>query len=58
MATGHANYSEVALEWFLTGFTARDLAEPLLSVDEGCSQAGANAPDSNGIAQAPAEPPP
>ncbi len=41
MVTGHADYSEDALAWFLTGFTARDLAEPLLSVDEGSCSAAA-----------------
>lgn len=35
MSTTHADAD--ALEWFLTGFSARDLAEPLLSVDEGSS---------------------
>lgn len=36
MATDQTDEAD-ALEWFLTGFSARDLAEPLLSVDEGAS---------------------
>lgn len=40
MPASHAPDSADALEWFLTGFSARDLAEPLLSVDES-SPAGA-----------------
>lgn len=32
-----------ALEWFLSGFSARDLAEPLLSVDEGSAGEAARA---------------
>jgi hypothetical protein len=34
----HAEEQGDALEWFLTGFSARDLAEPLLSVDAGASR--------------------
>lgn len=41
MANGHDHQPADALEWFLTGFSARDLAEPLLSVDDGCSPAAA-----------------
>ncbi|QDU26757.1 hypothetical protein ETAA8_18380 [Anatilimnocola aggregata] len=33
--------TEDALDWFIRGFTARDLAEPLLSVDEGAAIATA-----------------
>jgi hypothetical protein len=38
MATDHDSIREDALEWFLTGFSGRDLAEPLLSVEEGTNR--------------------
>jgi hypothetical protein len=41
MASDHDANREDALEWFLTGFSARDLAEPLHSVDEGSPGAAA-----------------
>lgn len=37
MSTGFTPDSVAALDWFLTGYSARDLAEPLLSLDEGCT---------------------
>jgi hypothetical protein len=37
--TNQDHSREDTLEWFLTGFSARDLAEPLLSVDEGSPSA-------------------
>lgn len=35
------SFAEDTLDWFIRGFTARDLAEPLLSVDEGSGVAEA-----------------
>ncbi len=43
MNTGNTAASDEALEWFLTGFSARDLAEPLLSVDANSPRETANA---------------
>src|SRR5687768_5175836 len=43
MSNSHADEPADALEWFLTGFSARDLAEPLLSIDEGSAAETANA---------------
>src|SRR5690349_15598420 len=38
MSMSHAEEQGDALEWILTGFSARDVAEPLLSVDAGSSR--------------------
>ena len=43
MVTEHDESREDALEWFLRGFSARDLAEPILSIDEGSQRSAAEA---------------
>lgn len=41
MSDSQLKHSDGSLEWFLRGFTAADLAEPLLSVDEDAAAAAA-----------------
>jgi hypothetical protein len=43
LTIARSDSSDDLLAWFLTGFSARNLAEPLLSVVEGASVAAANA---------------